>query len=86
MLQERNLAGEWVTTTEYGTDGVVTFTLTVYDGGTVTTCARKVCKTTELADWFGLTIDGVDAPDSVTDELPQVGAPVKLKSGSIRVS
>ncbi|MGA0894655.1 MAG: choice-of-anchor Q domain-containing protein [Ilumatobacteraceae bacterium] len=86
VLQERNLAGEWVTTTEYGTDGVVTFTLTVYDGGTVTTCARKVCKTTELADWFGLTIDGVDAPDSVTDELPQVGAPVKLKSGSIRVS
>ncbi|MFM2106351.1 MAG: hypothetical protein RL338_1383, partial [Chloroflexota bacterium] len=84
LLEERTVAGGWVPS-GYGTSGLVTYTVTVYDGGSLTTCQRKQCRTTELADWFGLTIVGVPAPTSAADPVPQVGVPARLRIGSARV-
>lgn len=83
LLQQRNVSGGWVAA-PYGSSGVVSYTVTVYDGGTLTSCKGKVCRTTELADAFGLTIVGVPTPASSFDPLPQVFEPIRLKSGSIR--
>ena len=86
ILQERNGAGGWVPTGAYGSGGVVTFTVTLYDGGSVTTCTKKTCKQSDLTDLFGISIVGVTPPASTSDPVPQVGDPVIVRSGSIKVS
>jgi len=72
--------GGWVDS-DYGDDGVVTFTATVYDGGTISVCkGKKNCTKTDLADWFGIQIDPVPATD-----VPE-SAPIKIMKGSIKVN
>jgi hypothetical protein len=69
--------GGWVDST-YGT---VTFTATVYDGGTISVCkGKKNCTKQDLADWFGIQIDPV--PNTVVPE----SAPIQIMKGSIKVS
>lgn len=64
--------------------GTVHFTVTVYDGGTVSVCKQKRCTTTEITDWFGFQIDEVAA-----GVLPET-QPVKLVTpdgkGSIKAA
>lgn len=83
LLEQRRRSGPWEPGS-YGSGGRVTCTVTVYDGGMLTSCQKKVCKTSDLADLFGIAIVGVPTPSSPSDRLPQVGAPVKLRSGSLR--
>ncbi|MFM8999283.1 MAG: YDG domain-containing protein [Actinomycetota bacterium] len=54
----------------------VTFTVTVYDGGTVTVCKRKACSKTEVADWFGIEVVGYTFA-----ELPETGPVTLVPSG-----
>jgi hypothetical protein len=69
--------GGWVDST-YGTVG---FTVTVYDGGTISVCkGKKNCTKQDLADWFGIQIDPV--PNTVVPE----SAPIQITKGSIKVS
>lgn len=70
----------WVPST-YGT---VHFTVTLYDGGTVSVCKQKRCTTTEITDWFGFQIDEV-----ASGVLPET-RPVRLVApdgkGSIKAA
>jgi hypothetical protein len=69
--------GGWVDST-YDT---VTFTVTVYDGGTISVCkGKRNCTKQDLADWFGIQIDPV--PNTVVPE----SAPIQIMKGSIKVS
>jgi hypothetical protein len=47
-----------------------TFTATVYDGGTTSVCRRGSCSTVDVADWFGLALDG-SLPGGVPVSEPQ---------------
>ncbi|MFM7719265.1 MAG: hypothetical protein ACKO8G_07280, partial [Actinomycetota bacterium] len=70
--------GTWQTSTY----GVVTFTVTVYDGGTSKVCnaSGKKCSTVQNPDWFGIQFDPV--PSSAIRE----GLPIQLSGGSIKAS
>jgi hypothetical protein len=58
-----------------------TFTVSVYDGGTISVCkGRRNCTKQDLADWFGIQIDPVLATD-----VPE-SAPIQIMKGSIKVS
>lgn len=62
----------------------VMFTVTVYDGGSVTVCKKRTCTRTDVADWFGIQIDGYSS-----SEVPET-APIMLVpsdgKGSIKAS
>ena len=61
----------------------VSFTATMFDGGSKTTCVKKTCSTSLLADWFSLALSGY----SITDGIP-LTTPVtidKTQGGSIVV-
>lgn len=69
--------GGWVDSA-YDTVG---FTVTVYDGGTISVCkGKKNCTKQDLADYFGIQIDPVPAT-----EVPE-SAPIQIMKGSIKVS
>ena len=70
--------GAWVPSTQYGPP--ITFTATLYDGGTVKVCSKKSCTTTGNADWFGIQFDPV--PGTVIRE----SAPMPLMVGSLKVN
>lgn len=40
-------------------EGSYPFTATIYDGGSARVCKRGRCAVEDLADWFGLALDGV---------------------------
>ena len=59
----------------------VDFTVTVYDGGTISVCkGKRNCTKQDLSDYFGIQIDPVPAT-----EVPE-SAPIQIMKGSIKVS
>lgn len=59
----------------------VDFTVTVYDGGSISVCkGKRNCTKQDLADYFGIQIDPVPAT-----EVPE-SAPIQIMKGSIKVS
>lgn len=73
----------WETASQLGNSGTVSFTATIYDGGSVSTCRGKTCTITDVADSFGLALQGI----SKTDGVP-VGAPAEVRraqNGSIHI-
>ena len=69
---------QWLPATAYGNLGAVTFTATLYDGGSASICKKKTCGYGDVADYFGIQIDPV--PGTV---LPE-SLPMMLTGGSIR--
>jgi hypothetical protein len=70
-------------------DAAITFTMTVYDGGQVTTCKLKSsCRTTLYPDFVGMTIWASDGsqilPGTVTPGIP-TSEPVRLANGQTRI-
>ena len=55
----------------------VPFVVTIYDGGVLSSCERRKCRSYERPDFFGITVDGV----ALTGETD----PISLNGGSIRV-
>lgn len=70
-------------------DAGITFTMTIYDGGQVTTCKLKSsCRTTLYPDFVGMTIWASDGsqilPGTVTPGIP-TSEPVRLANGQTRI-
>lgn len=55
----------------------VSFSATVYDGGNLSACNKKSCKSYERPDFFGMNVDGV--------VLTGESTPITLSGGTIRV-
>lgn len=80
-LQKWNsVVGGWRTATQYGSSGLVTFTVTVYDGGKASVCKTsgkiRTCTSADQEDWFGIQIDPVAAtvlPETVPMSLRMPG-------------
>ena len=70
--------GAWVPSTQYGPP--ITFTATLYDGGTVKVCSKKSCTTTGNADWFGIQFD------PVSGTVIRESAPMPLMVGSLKIN
>ena len=63
----------------------VTFTVTVYDGGQVKVCkGKKACTITDVADWFGIEIDGW--PSTLVPETMPVMLVQPNGKGSIKAT
>lgn len=87
-LQNWNTAtGGWRNATQYGTSGLVTFIVTVYDGGKVSVCKTvgkiKTCTLVDQEDWFGIQIDPVAS--TVLPETLPVSLQVSGSNGAIQV-
>ena len=62
---------EWDRATDLGDEGWVSFGATVYDGGTVSVCkGKRNCTIVDVADWFGMAMDGITTDDGVPVTSP----------------
>lgn len=64
--------------------GQVAQTVTLYDGGTLTNCKNKKCQSTDMADWFGSTLQIIPTETLTTSDIPQ-GLPAVISQGQIRI-
>jgi hypothetical protein len=66
----------WDVATEFGDEGWVTFSATVYDGGKVSVCkGKRNCTIVDVADWFGMAMNGISADDDGV----AVTAPIEVR-------
>ncbi|MFZ9628221.1 MAG: MopE-related protein, partial [Ilumatobacteraceae bacterium] len=61
---------EWEVATDLGRSGWVSFTATIYDGGSVKVCKGKTCSIVDVADWFGMTMAGITTSTGVPVSVP----------------
>lgn len=66
---------QWERATDLGSSGWVSFTATIYDGGSVRVCKTKTCTVTDVADWFGMSMTRIAAD---IDDVP-VTAPIEVR-------
>ena len=62
----------------------INYTLTIYDGGSVTSCKNKICQTTNFTDFFGLQFRAATGYPALPGDVPQ-SVPVALKQGEIKI-
>ena len=62
----------------------INYTLTIYDGGSVTSCKNKICQTTNFNDFFGLQFRAATGYQALPGDVPQ-SVPVALKQGQINI-